>query len=1767
MGLTGRGLTPAEVFQNFIIAGVISATSTPKALLQVPGSFSQIFNISHMTAAIAFTIYFTVNAAYLAVKKKHVKTLTGIMILGTPYLTGWLLLLGNPGFLRHITGLLTSGVFWKHPVFLEITGRLLIVFLFNEVVTNVIRLATKSEVLKSFKAHLYLFLISLAVCLSPYIADAGSTTAVAAMPFAWQSLIAIITTVLSHGPLWGVTYLLTGMLLDGAQGTAPSQETIAGNISRGIKKGMAFSGIFMTLLYLLRMVLAADTSQFLINALPVIIGTAAGALIFPFIKNVIETFDGSKPFFIRLRYSYRNWILYLRGAVFGFGMAYGITIGMFDLPMSSRIPYGLAVGIAASGLISLIRDVIYKVRGQGDIQTWKLYFFDTLIGGFVGSALAFYLDTAQVPVVIEKFYQYTTAGFEGRPYITFPLLNKWGMIDLGVYAGGVKLLYTEALAGVLNWSVAAWLFAINRVLMEAYFKKDKSVIKNFFSKEGAVDLVKHLVRVMRWGLWMAPIIFTFLRMMPEPTWYNQDGLVRTFFATIQSITSSTESFHIWSLNVFLYILIYDFFRILIWIDHMGLRVATLVNWSFLGLDRLDDKIARFIGPITAQKYIPEGVKRFVTWAPLLIPFYMPAGEAWDYLWTSSQAMRTAPMYRTLLDFFGTLSGNQMFLFSLGALFLTTGAFSGARFLKSKRKKKKTYTLRSGDYSVRVNENGSLYSSIRKEVYNKWQSQTDIFEYDISRRSYDIIDPCGRTLFIKDNENNGDYWPVAGNYPEDKFQKSHITRKNNRISLVNVQNGIKTTVNISIPEKRLHAELWDIKIENLTERNRSIKLIPYLEWVLNSPNDDVFNPQYTKMFSQVEYNAESNAILSWEKKKKIMGFMAMDARPEGFLNYRLDFIGRARSIWKPEALDTLDFMQPADTPGYPTFDPIGSMLIDSNLKSGGTKNFKLIIGCADNKDEALSVINRIIKPDGLSENTAERINTEKKRPLIGHGKIPAGTPQPYHSYINNGNSMIVKTPYTPRPFDHQMSNKFSHSVMLTNRGLHTTCNHNSQQNRLTPDCADIVTREIPGEAFYIYDIDYGDWHSPTYHPLNNPEADYETEFSVDGTAVYRMSRKDIETELTVFVPPDEPAGIYMLKIKNNNDSPKRLRISPYFQMVLGFVPSQGQPGASMPAGLTIKKDGNNGALYFENPSNSFRRGPAFVSMTVKPEVTETQRGKFFGAGRGIDNPVLLHHGKPDLSSNDYKRPIAALLKTIVVAPGQEYTLAAIMGQTDTQKDAERIVHKYRDLKSVRSALTETRDWWNNLMSTVEVQTNKEEFDHMLNWLKYQDIVDRVWSRRGFYQSSGAYGYRDQLQDTINIMWVDPKMARNQIILHASQQFIEGDVFHWFFTLPDGSTAFACRSNASDNLLWLVWGTVEYIKSTGDYSILDEVTSYVYSEDPFEKLPKNPHGVGGLYGRSTRSDTIYRHCLKSIDLVFNNRTGINGLPLIQTGDWNDGLDEIGSQGKGESVWLGIFLFYSLTEMLPVIEKRDGKKQRDYYEGKLNGLKDSIEKTWREDRYLRAFHDDGTEIGIKGSGIWEIDALTAAWAVISGVNPERSEIMFNTALDVLEKGNQILLGWPALNEDSKPYLGRSCVYPAGVRENGMYCHGVQWLIQAARILARKHEQQGNTAKADEYRQTTYRLWRKITPVAHTTPEEIEVYGGQPNKQQADVLTNFDPGRMIWNGYTGSGGWLFRDAIEGVIGASLKENKPVMPEDLEKPRGELKIIKLKRDIKRSPL
>jgi cyclic beta-1,2-glucan synthetase len=1731
--LTVRSVKAHEIFLNALLPGLLAAAAVRSPVWEAPSSAGGFFDLSGFGAAVFILAYHTANFCRLRLRKKQLGLSGGLIITLIPFAAGLLLALQS------------FSILWVQALLIFVTG---------ELIANASSLMHRQRWLTSLKVHRALFIFSMMVALAPHLADAGSGTFAANLPAALRPPVAVIATMLSQGPLWGLVFLLTGMIVGTVHGTAPSGAVVQDDAIRGFKKGAVFSGVAMGLLQAVYLLVHIDGVQRFYSAAAPALLVLAGAVAFPLFKTIIETFDGSQSFFGRAAIACRDPVLSLRGMITGLAFVIGLRLDCPALPAQQRILFGLIAGAAVFGGVSIIRDLLFGARGIGGVKSWRYYLVESGLGAFIGAGIGFYLDASQLPIIGTKFELYNSFGLDPAEIVTrcrqlrttapdgfTALISRWGHIKLPAAAGGAKILFNEALMGVIGWGVAAPLFAINKAVLSALIYRDIGAVKRLATRDGLTELVDGTVYVLRWGLWMAPVIFTFLRPMAEAAWYNQDGLIRTGFAVFHALTRDAAGFTAWSLMVFSWVIGYAWFQILIWIDHMGLRVATLVNLSFLGMDRLDERCAAFVGPEATARFIPEGVKRFTTWAPLLIPFYLPKGEQWEQVFSAGRLIQAQ---QTGADWRQWVWAGLMIWPAATLIFTLRRIYRKRHEVQLER----TFYLRNSRYDVELKKSGEIYSFMTSSSFG------------ITRGSFEKVDPAGRILFVAETADNGAvmrYWPVTGNFPEAVSAPSVYAFDSRRLQIVNMFNEVRATVTITLPDRDDPVELWNIELEDLSGRARNLKAVPYLEWMLNRPEADRNHTQYNRLYPEMSYSTDLNAMLAFHRSTRLYGILASAAKPEGILSGRIDFIGRAGSLWAPRALETLAFQGALNAEACPTFDPIGALLLDAPVPARGKSSHKILIGGCEDKARAAQMILKHLKPE------ADALLREQKQPervpKIGHGGIPAGTPERYTEYTDNGNTLRVLTPFTPRPFDHEMANPLGHVLAVTNHGLHSSASGNAQQNRLTPDRADLAGNQIPSEAIYLYDEKSGDWFSPCYDPLKDKTAAHDVFFSLDGSAVFKMQKDGIETELSVHVPLDEPAGVYLLKIRNTGAAPRRLRVAPYFQIVLAHSPEQA--GA-----LIVSRDAVSGAFYFENPRNRFRTGTCFVAMSAPGEKYATRRDCFFGAGRTFSRPFMVESGDPAPAAGD-EFPVAAMLTTVEIPAGGEHSIAVVLGQSDSRRQAEACVKKFQTLEDAEHSLQSTRDWWMALQSTLKVESSDPEFDAYVKWMKYQTLSERIWARKGFYQASGAFGFRDQLQDTVNMIWVDPSLARAQLLLHAAQQFPEGDTAHWFFLQQDGRTGFLSRSHASDNLLWLGWGVGEYVRMTGDKTLLDEKVSYLKAETPLAPLPAGKHGMGFFPLRSPRSDSVYHHVMRAVDLVLTKRMGRNGLPLMGTGDWNDGLDEIGSKGRGESVWMAFFLTCVLKNLLPVIGERDGNRRRHHYEQELLRLGRNIEKVWRGDRYLRAIHDDGTEIGIAGTGYWETDALGAAWAVFAGVNPERSRIALDTALRVLDREKVICLGWPALREDTKPYLGRSSTYPEGVRENGMYSHGVQWLTRACRLLAEQFAAQGDQETAKHYREAAVRLWYKISAIPHTHGAEIENYGGQPNQQCADYLTVHDPGRMIWNGYTGAAGWMLRQACESVIGATLVNNKVVFPMDLTQPRGGLTVKRIRRNLAKSPL
>ena len=1001
LALVGKSLTKGEAFRNALFTGILAATASSESLWQAPSSSLSFVQLSGFGAALFTLVYHVANAYRLSAFKKHLGNIGACIITATPFAFGLLLAVQTVG-----------AIGWQA----------LLVFAFAEFIANTSSLISRQKALADGKVHVLLLVISVLVVVAPLIADLGSM----ALPGLVAPFAAVVATMLSQAPLWGLVFLLTGMTLDAMRGGAPSFASAMPTAKSGAIKGAVFSGVLMGLLQLIAAIaktgLVGSSISFVI----------VGALVFPLARTIIETFDGSQLFFGRAAGSYKDPVLYVRGLVAGLAFAIGLHIDFGSLETSIRIGYGAAFGFATFGGVSLIRDIFYGFK------SWRYYLVEGGLGAFIGAGLGFYFDASQLPIIGTKFELYTSFGLDPNAIVarcqelrtTAPneftaLISRWGHISLSPAAGGAKILFNEALMGVIGWGIAAPLFAINKAFLAALINKDASSIKRIPTREGMAELVDGTVHVLRWGLWMAPIIFTFLRPMADATWYNQDGLIRTVFATVNSLTMDAAGFTAWSLTVFSWIIGFAWFQVLIWFDHMGLRVATLVNLSFLGMDKLDERCATFVGKDATARFIPEGVKRFTTWAPLLIPFYLPKGQEWNQVFNDGLALQAnAGQFP-----FGWLVIGGVFV---GALIIISA--SRIKRERTSGAVEKTLRLSNNDYSVELKQSGELNSTLTSKGYG------------VTRPAFENVEPAGRILYVLDADSK-EAWPILGNFPSELFTPSTYSQEGDVIHVVNESNDVRATVKISLPNREAAVELWEVHIENLSGKKRNLKVVPYCEWMLQNAGTDRNHSQYNRLYPEMSYHTDLNAILALHRYTKVHGILASSVKPDGILSARVDFIGRAGSVWTPRVFQTLEFQPALNMEAYPTFDPIGTMLIDAQAP------LRILIGCCETKQTAADWIGTHLKPAVDAPLTNKK--QPERVPLIGHGEVLPGTPEEYTEYLDNGNTLRIRTPFTPRPFDHEMSNSLGHVLAVTNRGLHSSTNGNAQQNRLTTDWADVT----------------------------------------------------------------------------------------------------------------------------------------------------------------------------------------------------------------------------------------------------------------------------------------------------------------------------------------------------------------------------------------------------------------------------------------------------------------------------------------------------------------------------------------------------------------------------------------------------------------------------------------------------------------------------------------------------------------------------------------
>ncbi len=636
-----------------------------------------------------------------------------------------------------------------------------------------------------------------------------------------------------------------------------------------------------------------------------------------------------------------------------------------------------------------------------------------------------------------------------------------------------------------------------------------------------------------------------------------------------------------------------------------------------------------------------------------------------------------------------------------------------------------------------------------------------------------------------------------------------------------------------------------------------------------------------------------------------------------------------------------------------------------------------------------------------------------------------------------------------------------------------------------------------------------------------------------------------SRLTLFVPPDRPADVRLLTIRNKAAVAHRFRIVPYFDLALAETTFESK------GRIETAHDAKTDTLLFNNPTNNFYKGVGFLATNLDIAHRERIRARFIGAvGRDLTRPVMAVTGAPDPRAGDDGRRIAACTGLIDIEAGGQAEIAIVFGQAANKAQALAIGQALRDPAHARKALAETRDYWASHGPAIEIESNHPHFDRLVNhWLHYEVVACRLYARGGPNQRSGAFGFRDQLQDVLPLFFSDPAFARKQILLHAGQQFVEGDVLKWWHQTRDGRTGLGQRSRASDPHLWLPYVVARYIAATGDHVILSERIPYLVGPG----VPPDTDSLTFVPRISREDGTLYEHCRLALDYALA-RFGAHHLPLFGTGDWNDGIDNAGFYGHGESVWLGFFLHGILQDFAPIIAARDGHATAQGYRARAEALKTALDETWAGDHYIIGYADSGAILDRYGT-------MTAAWPILTGaVSAARGRAALEGGLVHLEKSDRILLFDQPFDELSSPFPGRIANYPPGLRENGgQYSHGASWTVDAYMRLAECAGKDGDAELAALYKARAFELWRKISPLDKLDGEALAVYGLAPHQQAADISDGLGHGgRGGWSWYTGAAARML-SAAYAILGLRMEAGEIVVPEDIFVPKGKLTVKALR--------
>ena len=1059
-----------------------------------------------------------------------------------------------------------------------------------------------------------------------------------------------------------------------------------------------------------------------------------------------------------------------------------------------------------------------------------------------------------------------------------------------------------------------------------------------------------------------------------------------------------------------------------------------------------------------------------------------------------------------------------------------------------------HVLGNGRYAVAVTAAGTGHSTWNGVALTRWRADP-------------VEDGDGVFLYARDCD-SGQFWSL-GQQPVRDPAASRISQFGQGVAALGCRRaGIETWLRLVVAADA-DLELRQVSLRNLSDRPRRIELTSYAEVVLNAQAADAAHPAFSKLFVQTAFDLGSRALLARRRPRAanepvcwlvhaLVGEGHEAPAPEWETD-RARFIGRGHSLAAPRAL--VAGAPLSGTVGN-VLDPIVSLRRVVELPVDGSVQLTWLLGVAPERETALALAARYraaaqveaelraasgraqpasVRPPSWPSPAQEALEPAASEPpepsaagIDGDGATEISSEEPLQFWNGHGGFSADGAEYVirlrpdaggrlnlpPLPWVNVVANP-QFGFLASETGAGYTWSQNSRENRLTPWCNDPVL-DPHGEAFYLRDEDDGACWSPLPGPM--PTAVLHEIRHGFGYSRYRQFSHGLEQETWLFAPCEEPVKIACIRLTNQSGRPRRLALFGYARLVLGVLPGERDAAA------TIEQDAATGALLAENRNREFSGRVAFAAFAAAEGGSlrvSGDRASFLGHGGSPARPAALSQGQGlDGRLGAGLDPCFALQTDLRLEPDATVECAFLLGEAENRAEARRIIHHYRWEGTVSRALDEVRAFWRDRVSAVRVQTPSPALDLMVNgWLVYQTLSCRLWGRSAFYQSGGAFGFRDQLQDAAALLYHDPAATRQQLLLHAAHQFPAGDVLHWWHP----PTSCGIRTRFSDDLLWLPYLAAFYARATGDWGVFGEMMPFVQGreleagEDEAFLTPELTEEVA----------TLFEHCCRALDRSLTQ--GAHGLPLMGTGDWNDGMNRVGREGRGESVWLGFFLYAILGEFIPICGQLGNQGRTRRYAAFRGHLGEALNAHgWDGGWYRRAWYDHGAVLGSAASDECQIDALAQAWAVLAKAAPrDRAE----AALDAVERrliaerdGLIRLLTPPFEHTPHDP--GYIKGYVAGVRENGgQYTHAALWVVRALAELGR--------------RDRAVRLLEMLTPIHHAaTPEAVAVYQLEPFVVAADIYGAAPHvGRGGWSWYTGAAGWMLRVTLESILGLELVE------------------------------